>query len=188
MNVQDKKYTQTLNKIIKEHNAIDLYVYCVGMGELLDFSAMEREVDIIDVNLLGMVKTITCIVPHMIAQGGGHFIGLSSLADTLISDQAPSYHASKAGFSNYIEGLALALKAKGVHITNVRFGFVDTKLAKGDSRPFMMSKEKAVSHLLKCIKKKPVRYSAPRIMIPLVKFVNRRLRGRLKKKPVSVKT
>ena len=28
------------------------------------------------------------------------------------------YHASKAGFSNYLEGLALALKPKGVYISN----------------------------------------------------------------------
>jgi hypothetical protein len=50
----------------------------------------------------------------------------------LLSSEAPSYHASKAGSSNYLGGLASALKTKGVHVTNVRFGFVDTKMAKGD--------------------------------------------------------
>jgi NAD(P)-dependent dehydrogenase (short-subunit alcohol dehydrogenase family) len=90
----------------------------------------------------------------------GHFIGVSNVADELLSAEAPSYHASKAGFTNYLRSLALALKPKGVHITNVRFGFVDTKMAKGDVKPFMMTVEKAVDHLERCIKKKPVCYTA----------------------------
>jgi len=69
----------------------------VGIGELLDFSAMDREVDIINVNLLGMVKTAALVIPYMIKRGGGHLIGLSSLADALISAEAPSYHASNTG-------------------------------------------------------------------------------------------
>ena len=68
------------------------------------------------------------------------------------------------------ESLALALKPKGVHVSNVRFGFVDTKMAKGDVKPFMMSVDKAAQHVLRCIEKKPVRYTTPRIVIPLVKF------------------
>ena len=88
----------------------------------------------------------------------------------MISAEAPSYHAAKAGFSNYLEGLALALKPSGVRVTNLRFGFVDTKMAKGEVRPFMMPVERAVEHLLKCIEKKPARYTAPKLVIPLVKF------------------
>ena len=72
--------------------------------------------------------------------------------------------------SNYLEGLALALKPRGVQVTNVRFGFVDTKMAKGDVKPFMMSVEKAVDHLEVCIRRKPRRYSAPKIAIPLIKL------------------
>ena len=68
----------------------------------------------------------------MVKRGQGHFIGVSSLANELLSAEAPSYHASKAGFFNYLGVLALALKPKGVHVTNVRFGFVNTKMAKGN--------------------------------------------------------
>ena len=91
-------------------------------------------------------------------------------ADELLSSEAPSYHASKAGFSNYLEGLAFALRPKGVNVSNVRFGFVDTKMAKGDVKPFMMDVDRAAQHLLACIEKKPVRYTAPEIVIPLVSF------------------
>ena len=167
--VQDAEFVAQLNSILKKE-PIDLCVFCAGIGELLDISNMGCEVEIFDVNLTGMVKAAACVIPSMIKRGKGHFIGLSSVADEMLSPEAPSYHASKAGFSNYLEGLALALKSKGVSVSNVRFGFVDTKMAKGDVKPFMMGVDRAVRHLLNCIDKKPIRYTAPWIVIPLVKF------------------
>ena len=168
--MQDHEYPFIVKSVLENGEAIDLCVFCAGIGEMLNLSHMEREVKIVEVNLLGMVKTASYVIPFMVERGKGHFIGLSSMADELLSPEAPSYHASKAGFSNYLEGLALALKPKGVYVSNVRFGFVDTKMAKGDVKPFMMGVERATQHLISCIEKKPIRYTAPWIVIPLVKF------------------
>jgi short-subunit dehydrogenase len=167
--VSDNKYSELIDELVLK-GSLDLCIYFVGIGELIDPLNMSGEARIIDVNLTGMVKTAAAVIPRMVKRGQGHFIGISSLADELLSAEAPSYHASKAGFSNYLGGLALALKPKGVYVTNVRFGFVDTKMAKGDVKPFMMSVEKAVDHLESCISKKPVFYTAPKIAIPLIKF------------------
>jgi len=167
--VGDSNYSELIEGIVREAR-LDLCIYFVGIGELLDPLNMSDEPRIIDVNLTGMVKTAAGVIPQMVKRGQGHFIGVSSVADELFSAEAPSYHASKAGFSNYLGGLAIALKSKGVHVTNVRFGFVNTKMAKGDVKPFMMSVEKAVDHLESCISKKPVCYTAPKIVIPLIKF------------------
>ncbi|MGD2091582.1 MAG: SDR family NAD(P)-dependent oxidoreductase [Candidatus Aminicenantes bacterium] len=178
--VQDSQYVVKLKSILEKDDPLDLCIYCAGIGELLDFSNMENEAEIFEVNLLGMVKTVSYVIPLMVKRGKGHFIGLSSVADQLLSPEAPSYHASKAGFSNYLEGLALALKPKGVHVSNVRFGFVDTKMAKGDVKPFMMGVERATRHLLACIRKKPIRYTAPWIVIPLVKLRSWMLRLKIR--------
>jgi short-subunit dehydrogenase len=168
--VQDGQYPVIIKSVLEKAESIDLCIYCAGIGELLDPSNLEGEAEIFEVNLLGMVKTVSLVIPWMVKQGKGHFIGISSVADEMLSPQAPSYHASKAGFSNYLEGLALALRPKGVHITNIRFGFVDTKMAQGDVKPFMMGVERAAQHVLACIEKRPVRYTAPWAAIPLVKF------------------
>lgn len=167
--VSDQRYPRLLSEI--EHEGpFDLCVYFAGIGELLDPLDMTYEAEIIDVNLTGMVRTAAAVIPWMVKKGQGHFMGISSIADELISAEAPSYHASKAGFSSYLGGLALALKPRGVYVTNVRLGFVDTKMAKGAFKPFMMSVEKAVNHMEYCIKNRPVSYAAPKIMIPLIKF------------------
>jgi short-subunit dehydrogenase len=168
--VQDDGYPVIVKSVLEKAAPVDLCVYCTGIGEMLDLSDMGGEAEIFAVNLLGMVKTASVVIPVMVKRGKGHFIGLSSVADELLSLEAPSYHASKAAFSNYLEGLALALRPKGVHITNVRFGFVDTKMAQGAVKPFMMGVERAALHVLSCIEKKPVRHTAPWAAIPLVKF------------------
>ena len=167
--VGNSNYSELLDELLLEYS-FDLCIYFAGIGELLDLKDMRDEPRIIDVNLTAMVRTAAAVIPKMVDMGKGHFIGISSLADDLLSAEAPSYHASKVGFSNYLGGLALALKSKGVFVTNVRFGFVDTKMAKGHVKPFMMSVEKAIDHLQTCIERKPTCYTAPRIAIPLVKF------------------
>ncbi len=167
--VSDPKYPGIIEELVRG-GPPDLCIYLVGIGELLDPLDMKEESKIMDVNLTGMVKTASEVIPRMVERGQGHFIGVSSVADELLSAEAPSYHASKAGFSNYLGGLALAVKPKGVSVTNVRFGFVDTKMAKGDVKPFMMSVEKAVDHLETCMRKRPAGYTAPGIVVPLIKL------------------
>jgi len=168
--VRAPEYPDRLQAALEVVEAIDLCIYFAGIGELLNVTSMDSEKEIFEVNLMGMVRTVTLVIPRMVERGAGHGIGLPSVADNLVSWQAPSYHASKAGFSNYLAGLAMALGPRGVHVTNVRFGFVDTKMAKGEVRPLMMSTERAARHILTCIEKKPACYTAPWMIIPLLKF------------------
>jgi len=167
--VSDSRYLELMDELVMQ-GPLDLCIYFVGIGELLDPLDMSGEARIIDVNLAGMVRTAAAVIPQMIKRKNGHFMGVSSLADELLSAEAPSYHASKAGLSNYLGGLALALKPMGVFVTNIRFGFVDTKMAKGEVKPFMMSVEKAVDCLELCIRKKPICLTAPKLTVPLIKF------------------
>ena len=168
--VGSDEYLVTLESVLGANEYFDLCIYCAGIGELLDINDMKVDVRTVEVNLLGLVKTASLVIPKMVHKGEGHFIGFSSVADELLSSESPAYHASKAGLSNYLEGLALAVRQTGIYVTNLRFGFVNTKMAKGDVKPFMMSVDRAVEHLFVCMKRKPVRYTAPRIVIPLVKF------------------
>ena len=62
----------------------DLCGYFAGIGELVDLEHMEGEVQVVDVNLLGMIRTVAGVLPGMVRHGRGHFIGVSSLADELL--------------------------------------------------------------------------------------------------------
>ncbi len=176
-NVIDDVFCQQLTNEVT--TTPDMVVYCAGIGEAFDLTAIESERMAFEVNLMGAVKTFEVVLPKLIANKRGHIIVLSSLADVLISAEAPSYSASKAALSSYVEGLALAVRQYGVAITNVRFGFVATKMAKGARQPFMMSVDEAVDHLVRCIRKQPVRYSRPRLMAVIVLLVSWFVRVRL---------
>jgi short-subunit dehydrogenase len=167
--VTSPEYPELLDQLAGA-SEFDVCGYFAGVGELIDLASMEKEVYVVDVNLLGMIRTVAGIVPGMARRGRGQFIGVSSLADELLSKEAPSYHASKAGFSSYLGSLALTLKPMGVAVTNVRFGFVDTKMAKGDRRPLMMTVEQAADHVERCILTRPRVHVAPRAAVPLVKL------------------
>jgi NAD(P)-dependent dehydrogenase (short-subunit alcohol dehydrogenase family) len=160
-----------LRALLLSEGSFDLCVYCAGVGELLDLNDLSRESHVLRVNLLGAVETAATVLPAMIAAGRGHFIGLSSIGDG-VSEQAPSYAASKAGLSSYLEGLALALKGRGVQITNLRLGFVDTKMAKSKLRPFMITPERAVNVIWRCIRRRPARFTYPKRMAMLVKVLS----------------
>jgi NAD(P)-dependent dehydrogenase (short-subunit alcohol dehydrogenase family) len=148
--------------------APDLVVYAAGIGHEVDLATMADEADVFTTNLTGAAITAEVFVPRMIAARRGHLIGISSLADALIDPHAPSYAASKAGLSRYLEGLALACRPHGVAITNIRFGFVDTAMAKSPRRPFMVTADRAARVIEQCIASRPIRRSFPLRMAALM--------------------
>lgn len=165
--VRSPDYRSLLTAVLDRLDSIDVCIYAAGIGHELELPAFAHEADVFATNLLGAVITAELVLPRMIAKRAGHVIGLSSQADHLISARAPSYSASKAGMSAYLEGLALACKPHGVAVTNVRFGFVDTAMSRG-TRPFLISAERAAALVERCMARRPVRYTFPWRMMPLV--------------------
>lgn len=161
--VAEPSYRDLLADIIARHPDLSVCIYCAGIGDRLDLNNLAFETKVFQVNLMAAVVTTELVLARMISNDSGHFIGLSSIADVLTSATGPSYSASKAGVSRYWEGLALALKNRNVKLTNVRFGFVDTKMARSGSKPFVMPVEQACAVVLRAIAKPRIRVTAPRI-------------------------
>jgi short-subunit dehydrogenase len=143
-------------------------IYCAGIGAPVHLDNLAPDITVFGVNLMGAVVTAAAVIPAMVNAGAGHFIVLSSQADELLSPQAPSYATSKAGLSSYFESLALALQDTGVAVTNIRFGFVDTKMANAELRPFLISSDKAAAIVLGALRTRPIRITFPLRMALLV--------------------
>jgi hypothetical protein len=58
-----------------------------------------------------------------------------------------------------------------VAVTVVRFGFVDTKMAKAPSKPLMITVEKAVDVLIETVRSRPAVISYPRSMALAVRML-----------------
>ena len=158
------EYPAELTGALAAAGRLDLCVYAAGVGDLLDLDDLGAQTRAIEVNLLGAARTVEVVVPRMLAAGGGHLIGLSSLADAVITPEAPGYAASKAGMTSYLIGLGAAVRPRGVAVSTVRFGFVDTKLAKGPVKPMMITVDRAVDVLMRCVRRRPAVVSYPRRM------------------------
>ena len=126
-----------------------LVIYCAGIGELFDASRLENDNAIFETNLMGLVRTVGCSLPHLLSRKSGTLVGLSSMADVLRMKVSPAYGASKAGMSHYLESLAVAVRDTGVKIVNVRLGFVNTKMAKADYKLWVLEPEVVAERILR---------------------------------------
>src|SRR5579862_7208437 len=106
MDVTSPEYGSVLQNLVQQPGGFDACIYCAGIGSNLTLPDLSGDAHVFDVNLTGMVKTMAALVPGWLAAGRGHFVGLSSLGDVIVNDAAPSYSASKAGFSSYLNSMA----------------------------------------------------------------------------------
>jgi NAD(P)-dependent dehydrogenase (short-subunit alcohol dehydrogenase family) len=155
-------FPELVERLSGEHGGFDACVYCAGIGSELVLPDVSNESRVFEVNLLGMVRTMQALLPDWIGRRAGHFIGLSSIADDIYILGAPSYSASKAGFSSYLVAMGLELRRSGVAVTNVRLGFVDTKMARASRKPMMMTVEAAARHVVACLDKRPLQLTVPK--------------------------
>ena len=95
-------------------------------------------------------------VNYFVKQGHGSLATISSIASYRGNSWAPAYSASKAFQSNYFEGLAIKARRlkKNISVTCIEPGFVDTKMAKGDKKIWVLPVEKAAKRIIKAIEKK----------------------------------
>jgi NAD(P)-dependent dehydrogenase (short-subunit alcohol dehydrogenase family) len=81
----------------------------------------------IDVNLIGPANVIWCAVRHM--RPGGRIVNVSSRGAFRGEPEQPGYGASKAGLNALGQSLAVALAPRGITVTAVAPGFVETEMA-----------------------------------------------------------
>lgn len=151
-NIEETK--TLLSMIFKE--TIHLAIICSGIGDFnseLDF-AIEKQ--IIDINILGWTFCVDTIYKNLEEQSSGHLVILSSCGGLRGEPLSPSYSASKAYQINYIEALCKkAYKSKlPIHITDIRPGLVNTRMAKGSSLFWVMPTEKAAKQIINAIAQK----------------------------------
>jgi len=156
---------KNLDSLVAALGGLDLFVISAGMGVLnktLDYT-IENATN--QLNVVAFTKMVNWGVHFFETQGHGHLANISSVASLRGGRLSPSYNASKAYQSNYLEGVRQRFyKFKlSIHTTDIRPGFVDTAMAQGSGIFWMAPKEKAAQQIYSAIKrKKPVVYVTKR--------------------------
>jgi NAD(P)-dependent dehydrogenase (short-subunit alcohol dehydrogenase family) len=100
---------------------------CTGLPEDIPIKEWQRA---LDVNFLAAVRSNHAFLPLLIGQGDGHLVNVASV-DGIFGfgyDRLP-YAASKAALIQLSEGLALYLRPRGIGVTCLCPGPVNTEIA-----------------------------------------------------------
>lgn len=130
---QREAVQQLVNETIADFGRIDILVNNAGIirrGTFLEHSPQEWE-KVLSVNLSGTFHCTQEVVPHMIKQGGGKIVNISSVAGK-VGDlaSAPSYGTSKGAINTFTKSLARELAPYGIHVNAVAPHAIETDMSR----------------------------------------------------------
>lgn len=138
--------------MINQWGGVDLIVLMAGTYSEMsvdnfDIEAVKNQ---INVNLNGSMQVIDTVLPTLLAQGHGHLQIVSSVAGYRGLPNSLAYGPTKAALINLSEALYLELKAKGIGVSVVNPGFVDTPLTRKNTfpMPFLTTAENAAHEII----------------------------------------
>ncbi len=148
---------------MERFGSVDLLVNNAGV----EFSStyhdleIERIRDVINVNLEAPMMLTRLALPHMLRQGRGHIVNISSLAGKSGPGYQEPYVATKAGLSAFTMSLRSTYRGTGVSASVITPGFVEAgiysrlKVQTGRSAPIFLgacSPQKVCAALLRAVR------------------------------------
>ena len=113
---------------------LDLAVNNAGIGgaaaPLGDYT-LEDWHKVIDVNLNSVFYSMKYEIAAMLKSGGGAFVNMASILGSVAFPNAPAYVAAKHGVVGMTKSAAIDYAKKGIRVTAVGPGFIDTPLLQG---------------------------------------------------------
>ena len=109
--------------------------------------------EILDINVLGMVRTFQPFLAAMRAGRRGSLVGIASVAGFRGLPGAGAYSASKAAAISYLESLRVELRGSGIAVTTICPGYIATPMTAHNPyrMPFMMPAEQAAKKMILAI-------------------------------------
>ncbi|MFA4927589.1 MAG: SDR family oxidoreductase [Patulibacter sp.] len=110
---------------------IDVVVANAGVSNIgtVALGAPDALVRTIDVNLNGVVRTVSAALPHVIERKG-YVLVVASLASFTVLPGMAAYCASKAGAEAFANVLRLEVAHRGVKVGSAHPGWIDTDLVR----------------------------------------------------------
>lgn len=117
-------------KCIDTYGSVDILHNNVGITEVggpeeIDEEGWDR---VMDVNVKSMYLTCKVCLPHMVRQGAGAIVNISSIAATHYIYPCLSYSASKGAINQLTQNIALQYADKGIRANTVMPGFMHTPM------------------------------------------------------------
>ena len=145
-----------LDGVWKDMAGVDVVIASAGVGELNPQLEYAKEVATLNTNVVGWTCLVDEVFNRFLAQGRGHLAVISSVGGQRGEPSAPAYTATKAFQINYAEALRKKARKSGlpIYVTDIRPGFVDTKMAQGEGLFWVMPAEKVALQIARAIRRR----------------------------------
>ncbi len=146
---------------------IDLAIFNAGIGGSIPGNQAAQEphaaYEMASVNFTAPVVGANFIAGRMAQRGSGHIVLVGSIAAEFPLPMAPLYSGSKAGLALFAEALRLRLAKRGVRVTLIEPGFIDTPMSRAltEPKPFLMSVDAATQVIVRGIEHGRRRITVP---------------------------
>lgn len=120
------------DRIVTQHGSLEIWVNNAGIiGDATPLEVTDEELSRVwRVNFLGTVHGAQAAARHMIEQGRGSIVNITTGGVDKPMDTVGAYTSSKAAAHQYTRSLALELGPKGVRVNAVAAGWVETGITR----------------------------------------------------------
>jgi NAD(P)-dependent dehydrogenase (short-subunit alcohol dehydrogenase family) len=130
LDVTDTQAVQQAAQSLLARGPLNCVVYCAGhyramRADAMDLTDMKRHMDI---NYLGALNVLDAVLPAMLAARQGHISLIGSVAGYTGLPNSLAYGPTKAALINLAETLYQDLHPKGIGVSLISPGFVQTPL------------------------------------------------------------
>jgi short-subunit dehydrogenase len=144
-----------LQEITAALGGLDLIIYNAGILFPSGMKHYEFEKDrrVTEVNYMGALAWLNPVAAMFYRQKAGTIVGISSVAGERGRVGNPSYNASKAALTCYLEALRNRLTRRGVHVLTVKPGYVLSEMTAGRKNLyFIIPAERAAADIYRAIR------------------------------------
>ncbi len=153
LDVTNAQAVQAASAQLLAHGPLDCVVYCAGhyhamRAFAMDVPDMQRHMD---VNYTGALQVLNAVLPAMLARGAGHISLVGSVAGFRGLPNSLAYGPTKAALINLAETLYLDLHDKGLGVSIINPGFVQTPLTANNQfeMPALLTPTQAAQAIVK---------------------------------------
>jgi NAD(P)-dependent dehydrogenase (short-subunit alcohol dehydrogenase family) len=128
----------------------------VSVGTLTEYAEdTDAFQQVMDINVLGMVKTFQPFVAAMRAANLGTLVGIASVAGFRGLPGASAYSASKAAAISYLESLRVELRGSDVKVVTICPGYIRTPMTASNPypMPFILDADEAARRMARAIER-----------------------------------
>ncbi len=131
MDVRDQlSVEQAVEQLLRESGSIDIAINNAGIGIAgpLEECDMEHVAQVLDTNVMGVIRVCKAVIPHMRQSGKGQIFTISSIGARVGLPYRSVYCASKSAVDLITESLRIETQRFGIQVIGIHAGDIQTNI------------------------------------------------------------